>query len=43
MDAQHAKHLVNEYIEGWRANDKTRILSVIAEECVVIESHGRRF
>ena len=43
MDAQHAKHLVSEYIEGWRANDKTRILSVIAEECVVIESHGPTF
>lgn len=40
MDQQPALDLINAYVDGWRANDLTRILDTLTEDCLIIESHG---
>ncbi len=43
MDTAHARRLVADYTEGWRTGDAPRVLGVLADDCVVIESHGPTF
>jgi hypothetical protein len=32
--------LVRDYVEGWLAGDRERILGPLAPDCVIVESHG---
>lgn len=34
------KNLIQTYIDGWKENDPKKILSVLSEDCIIIESHG---
>lgn len=43
MNAEHARRLVLDYTDGWRTGDAPRVLAALAEDCVVIESHGPTF
>jgi len=40
MLEKNAFELVRQYISGWKQNDLHLITSCLAENCVVIESHG---
>src|SRR3989344_5459582 len=40
MSEERARELVEIYIEGWRKNDKTKILKPLATHCFITESHG---
>ena len=37
---QVAKRLVYEYVNGWKQNDITKITKPLANNCIIIESHG---
>jgi hypothetical protein len=37
------KDLVEAYIDGWRKNDKDKILSSLASDIMIIESHGPKY
>lgn len=43
MNEKTAFNLIQQYIEGWKQNDLLLILSTLAEDCVVIESHGPQY
>jgi hypothetical protein len=34
------KDLIELYVDGWRNNDKEKILSSLSSDAIVIESHG---
>lgn len=34
------KNLIESYIEGWKTSDAIKILSPLAANCLIIESHG---
>lgn len=40
MHKNAARQLVELYVDGWRNNDLEKILRPLAENCLVIESHG---
>ncbi|MBY0545528.1 MAG: nuclear transport factor 2 family protein [Gammaproteobacteria bacterium] len=40
MQEKDIFNLVQQYINGWKQNDLPMIISCLAENCVVIESHG---
>ncbi len=40
MDDGRTRDLVDTYVAGWRDGDRERILSVLTEDCEIIESHG---
>jgi hypothetical protein len=40
VDDRRVRDLVDAYVAGWRDGDRERILSVLTEDCEVIESHG---
>lgn len=43
MTDKQAKQLVETYIYGWRDHDMEKILDVLADDCVIVESHGPRY
>lgn len=40
MNKAEAFDLIERYIQGWKQNDLTKIITCLTEDCVVIESHG---
>lgn len=34
------KNLIEQYIEGWKVGDITKITITLTDNCVIIESHG---
>lgn len=40
MDSDKAKHLIQNYIEGWKQNNAQKIVRQLARNCLIIESHG---
>ena len=40
MNDRQARTLIEDYVDGWKTNDRDRILSSLAPDCVIIESHG---
>lgn len=40
MTGKLARQLVDDYIGGWVDSNSTKILSTLASDCIVIESHG---
>jgi ketosteroid isomerase-like protein len=40
MNRSQARRSIGRYIDGWREGNKTKILDVLDEGCVVIESYG---
>jgi len=40
LDRQDAYLLVQQYVEGWKRNSPSDILSTFSPDCVVRESHG---
>jgi ketosteroid isomerase-like protein len=40
MEAEAAEKLIRSYVEGWREGNIDKILGTVAQDCVVIESHG---
>jgi ketosteroid isomerase-like protein len=41
--AEHAKKLIHLYIDGWKENNEEKIISVLSDDCIIIESHGPRY
>lgn len=37
---ERREELFQTYVNGWRENNLTKILSVLAPDCIIIESHG---
>lgn len=35
--------LIQQYINGWKSNDLSMIISCLAQDCIVIESHGPKY
>lgn len=35
-----AKKLIRLYVDGWKENDVKKIIRPLAEDCLIIESHG---
>jgi hypothetical protein len=40
MNRQKASQLITTYVEGWKINNPAQIVDTLAQNCVVIESHG---
>jgi ketosteroid isomerase-like protein len=40
MNEQKARFLFEAYFEGWKKNDLNLILSTLADDCIISESHG---
>lgn len=40
MNEKLAKQLVERYVDGWRENNIEKIVSLLDNDCVIIESHG---
>ena len=40
MNAEIARQVVQQYIDGWKANSVEKITMSLTEDCVVLESHG---
>lgn len=40
MTKNEALKQVKLYVDGWKANDVTKILETLASDCEIIESHG---
>lgn len=38
-----AFNLIQQYINGWKENDLSKIISCLTENCVAIESHGATY
>lgn len=34
------KKIIQSYVEGWREGKEEKILGCLAEDCIIIESHG---
>ncbi len=34
------KEIIRQYVEGWKEGDPIKIMSVLADDCEIIESHG---
>jgi len=37
---QTTSNIIQKYVNGWKTNDRDKILSVLTEDCIIIESHG---
>ena len=37
------RQIIERYCQGWLKNNKNEILSLLSEDCVIIESHGNRY
>ncbi|MCH8878241.1 MAG: nuclear transport factor 2 family protein [Chloroflexi bacterium] len=40
LEREEAYLIVERYVEGWKANNPSDILSVLSRDCVIRESHG---
>lgn len=40
MNKNEALELVQQYISGWKQNNVQLMISPLAEDCVIVESHG---
>lgn len=40
MEREQARQLVQQYVQGWKENNPALILSTLAPDCLIIESHG---
>jgi hypothetical protein len=40
MEREQAKRLVTYYVQGWKDSNPALILSTLAPDCLIIESHG---
>lgn len=43
MDRSRAEQLVRTYVEGWKEYNSDKVLSVLAPDCILIESDGEIF
>jgi hypothetical protein len=34
------KSLIQRYVDGWKEGDEKKILNTLADDCIIIESHG---
>ena len=37
------KAIIQSYVDGWRESREEKILDVLAEDCIIIESHGSTY
>lgn len=40
---EKARTLVQQYIDGWKEGSIEKIIALLHEDCVIIESHGPRY
>lgn len=40
MKDKIAFEMIQKYVDGWKRNDLSQILSSVTENCVIVESHG---
>lgn len=40
MNKQKKKKLFEKYIIGWKSNNREQILSVLTEDCIIVECYG---
>lgn len=43
MNEQVARGLIQVYIDGWKQNSLSQIISPLSKDCLIVESHGSTY